>query len=232
MNNHKKFAGLAVAAIVAMTNNQVVAEGTGDCGSCDVKQQSATGQTSVNTPENALARQQLIDALKSMKNNPEAIEFHSAMCYKMAMPPDTFEYSCPDCGTKTTHGYFSISGQMAREIASINRSLASSLASLPAIITVNTISLCEKCGKGAPPELIFNTECGNCKTSFPWKISNSEDLNKLNWLFIKYPVKSLDLGPGGSNSTYPERVKEMVKFVSGCVFCPACLDKLQLSDKK
>ncbi len=228
MNNHKKLAGLAVAAIVAMTNNQVVAEGTGDCSSCDVNQQSATGQTSVNTPENALARQQLIDALKSMKNNPEAIEFHSAMCYKMAMPPDTFEYSCPDCGTKTTHGYFSISGQMAREIAGIKRSLPN----LPTRITVSETSLCQKCGKGATPELNFNTDCGNCKTSFSWKITNSEDLSKIHWLFIKYPVTSLDIGPGKGNSADPERVKEMVRFVSGCVFCPACLDKLQLSDKK
>lgn len=231
MNNHKKFAGLAVAAIVAMTNNQVAAGGTGGCGSCDADQASGTSQSSAPTSDKTLARQQLIDALKSMKNNPEAIEFHSAMCYRMAIPPETFEYSCPDCGAKTKHPYSGTGGRMARETASINRSLAGSLASLPAIITVNTTSLCEKCGKGASPELIFNTECGNCKTSFPWKISTSEDLDKLHWLFIKYPVKSLDLGPGGSNSTDPERVKEMVKFVSGCVFCPECLDKLQLSDK-
>ncbi|HNX75965.1 MAG TPA: hypothetical protein PLM07_17805 [Candidatus Rifleibacterium sp.] len=176
------------------------------------------------TNDRALARQKLIDALKSMKNNPEEIEFHSAMCYKMALPPNTFDYSCPGCGAVTTHQYYSAAGKMSRQIASVRRSLPN----LPVEISVNETSLCQHCSKGSEPALVFTSKCGKCQAIFSWKTADDKDLKKLDWLFLDYQSKSINLGPGKGSKKDPEQVKEMVRFVAGCTFCPACVKDLQL----
>lgn len=228
MKNDKKFASIAVATLLAMTNNPAIAENKSVNDICGSDNQSASSKVSSGISDNSLARQKLVDALINMKNKPEEIEFHSAMCYKMAMPPDTFEYSCHECGQATTHQYQSPAGQLSRQIASVRRSLPN----LPAKISVNSTSLCQRCGKGAAAELVFTTECGECKTSFTWKIASNDNLYKLEWLFLEYPFKSLDVGPGKDGNLEPERVKEMVEFVSGCIFCPKCINKLQLNYQK
>ena len=229
MKKNKTITGIAVAALMVLTGNQGIAESVGECNFSGVDSQSGntghdSGTVESATTDRALARQKLLDALKSMKNSPEEIEFHSAMCYKMALAPATFDYSCPGCGAVTMHQYHSAAGKLARQIASVRRSLPN----LPVEITVNETSLCQHCGKGSEPALAFTSKCGECQTVFTWKIVSDEDLDKLGWLFLDYPFKSLDIGPGKGSSKDPDRVREMVKFVSGCTFCPACVKKLQL----
>lgn len=223
---NRKIASLAVATLLAMTSNHTLAGNENNSGFCPPPQ--AGGESNPGSTDKTIARQKLIDALKSMKSNPGAIEFHSAMCYKMALSPDTFEYSCVTCGAATVHQYHSPGGTLARQIAGIRRSLPN----LPVKISVNETSLCQHCGKNGAPELVFTSECGKCQTSFTWKTATHEDIEKLNWLFLEYPVTSIDDGPGKGNSSDPERVKAMVEFVSGCTFCPACIKELQLDIQK
>ena len=225
MKSRKEMASLAVAALLAVRSNQVVAETRGDCGFCENDAQSPTSENAKDVTNKDLARQKLVDSLKSMKSNPEGIEFHSAMCYKMALAPDTVEYSCPDCGSKSIHQYHSTAGKLSRQIASVRRSLPN----LPVKISVNETALCQKCSKASDAELIFTSECGKCQASFSWKISSDEELDKLDWLFLDYPVKTLDIGPGRGKTIDPDRVKAMVEFVSGCTFCPKCIAELQLN---
>ncbi|MEW6711247.1 MAG: hypothetical protein AB1403_15575 [Candidatus Riflebacteria bacterium] len=223
MNKSLKIAGIALAAALTMNQSHAGAETEGGCVVSDNQpiplDQEGIGQ------QNEVSRQKLIDALKAMKNKPESIKFHSAMCYKMALGPDIFEYSCPECGKTTSHKYRSQAGAMARQITSIRRSFAN----LPAKITIDEKSLCNSCGKGGEAELIFFTECGSCSKSFSWKIQEGTDLEKLEWLFLKYPITELDIGPGRGPQTDPEMVKKMVEFVSGCMFCPECIKKLELN---
>ncbi len=220
MKNLKKLTGIAAATAIALTATPVVAENA--CAGCDGHKNDCSAQPTDS--QRTLARQQLIDALKSMKKDPEKIEFHSAMCYKMALSPDTCDYSCPSCGKITTYQYHSLGGKLARQIATVRRSLDN----LAVKIDVDESSLCQKCQKGNKPELVFTTACGNCNASFTWKIVDDEQLDKLEWLFLKYPVSSLDIGPGVGPTTDPQRVKSMVEFVSGCTFCPDCIKKLDL----
>ncbi|MBU1108754.1 MAG: hypothetical protein KKB51_18910 [Candidatus Riflebacteria bacterium] len=228
MKNKTKLASLAMAALLAMGSNQAVAENQTDCESCGDDALPGATETAPGVPNKALARQKLVDALKSMKNNPEEIQFHSAMCYKMSMPPATFEYSCPDCGTKTSHEYQSTAGKLARQIVTIRRSLPN----LPVKISVNETSLCQKCSKSKNAELTFTSECGKCQTIFSWKIGDYSEIEKLGWLFLNYPVKSLDSGAGRGELTDPPRVRAMVEFVSSCTFCPKCIAELQLNYEK
>ncbi|MFZ5951461.1 MAG: hypothetical protein ACOYXC_12200 [Candidatus Rifleibacteriota bacterium] len=223
MKKSLKIAGIALAAMTTMNQTQVKAETEGECIVEDTKPIQL--DDGITLPGKELSQQKLIDALKAMKNQPDSIKFHSAMCYKMALGPDTFEYSCPDCGKITSHKYHSPGGAMARQITSIRRSFAN----LPAKITIDEKSLCHFCGKDAEAKLCFFTECGSCSKNFSWKITETEDLEKLEWLFLKYPLAELDIGPGRGPETDPQRVKKMVEFVSGCMFCPECIKKLELN---
>lgn len=224
MKKNEKIISLAMAAMLAMNSNQAISEETSDSSFDEAQSATATNTGAINS---ALDRQKLVDALKSMKNKPEEINFHSAMCYKMAMPPAVYEYTCPDCGQISTHKYQSIAGRLSRQIASVRRSLPN----LPVKISVNETALCQKCSKTGQPELAFTTNCGNCAATFTWKITSDKELAKLDWLFLDYPVKSISSGPGRGKTIDPDKVREMVEFVSGCFFCPECIEKLQLNYK-
>lgn len=221
MKNLKKLTGLAAATAIALSASPAKAEtGCATCPDCDNEQTAQPTES-----QRTLARQQLIEALRAMKNEPEKIEFHSAMCYKMAISPDTCEYPCPGCGAKTTWQFHSMGGKLSRQISTIRRSIPN----LPVKVDVDETSLCQKCSKSKEPELVFKTACGNCNASFTWKIADDDEMAKLEWLFLKYPITSLDIGPGRGPTTDIERVKNMVEFVSGCSFCPECIKKLKLN---
>ncbi|OGK11198.1 MAG: hypothetical protein A2W80_06805 [Candidatus Riflebacteria bacterium GWC2_50_8] len=226
MKKTSKLAGVAMATLMAVSNSPVIAGEQASCASCD--ETASSGEAVGVAGDRALARQKLIDALKSMKNEPEKIEFHSAMCYKMAMPPATVDYTCPGCGNNTTHSYNSTAGEMVRQMASVRRALPN----LPVKIALDETALCSKCRKGTQDELVFTSECGKCSASFTWKISNSNDLDQLGWLFLDYPVTVINDGPGRGPLKNPDKVKAMVEFVSGCTFCPKCIEELQLSYEK
>jgi len=227
MKKSSKIAGIAMATLMTVSNSPVIAEETTGCAACS-ETSSNNGETTSVAGDRSLARQKLIDALKSMKNQPEQIEFHSAMCYKMAFPPATIDYTCPACGENTVHQYNSMAGAMVRRISTVRRALPN----LPVKITLDETALCSKCSKTERAELVFTTECGKCGTSFSWKTSEGNDLDKLGWLFLEYPVKSIDDGPGRGPLKNPDKVRAMVEFVSGCTFCPKCIEELQLNYEK
>lgn len=222
MKQRNKAAQIALATIVALagSNADGRAETAGGCIQPDT--QSHGNADDINSlpilKTTAVARQKLIDALREMKNNPEAIEFHSAMCYRMAMPPETIEYSCPDCGKTSVYSYHGFPGKVSRQIASVRRSLAN----LPINIALNETLMCQHCSPDGEKALKFTTECGKCHKSFNWQINAETDLDKLGWLFLNYPIKSIDIGPGKDFGSKPELVKEMVQFVSNCLFCTEC----------
>lgn len=226
MKKTSKLAGVAMATLMTVSNCPVIAGEQASCASCD--ETASSGEAVGVTGDRALARQKLIDALKSMKNEPEKIEFHSAMCYKMAMPPATVDYTCPGCGNNTTHSYNSPAGEMVRQIASVRRALPN----LPVKIALDETALCSKCRKSTQDELVFTSECGKCSASFTWKINNSSDLDRLGWLFLDYPVTVINDGPGRGPLKNPDKVKVMVEFVSSCTFCPKCIEELQLNYEK
>ncbi len=221
MKRNGNLVGIALASLITMNGTPVTAADQVE--SSDERQPQVTERQGENAVQVA-ARQKLVDALKSMKNNPEAIEFHSAMCYKMAMPPAAFDHSCPTCGHVSALQYHGLAGRMAREMSGIRRSLPN----LAVQITVDETALCEKCSKGRQPELVFTTQCGNCPASFTWKISTDAELEKLEYLFINFPATEINLGPGRFELKNPAKVREIVEYVSGCMFCPSCIEKLQL----
>lgn len=227
MKKSSKIAGIAMATLMSISNNPAIAEEAADCAGCS-DPTGNIGETTSVSGDRSFARQKLIDALKSMKNQPEQIEFHSAMCYKMAMPPATVDYTCPGCGAETVHEYNSPAGEMVRQIASVRRALPN----LPVKITLDETALCSKCSKSDRAKLVFTSECGKCGSSFTWEIRDSNDLDKLGWLFLDYPVKSINEGPGCGPITNPDKVRAMVEFVSGCTFCPKCIEELQLNYEK
>ncbi|MFZ5950125.1 MAG: hypothetical protein ACOYXC_05450 [Candidatus Rifleibacteriota bacterium] len=228
VNRKNKAAQIALATIVSLagSNADGLAETEGGCIQPDT--QSIGNANDINPlpilKTTAVARQKLIDALREMKNNPEAIEFHSAMCYRMAMPPETIEYSCPDCGKASVYSYNGFPGRVSRQIASIRRSLAN----LPVKITLNETLMCQHCSPDGEKSLKFVTECGKCHKAFSWQINAENDLDKLGWLFLNYPIESIDMGPGKGFGKKPELIKEMVQFVSGCLFCPECIKLINL----
>ncbi|KAF1080634.1 MAG: hypothetical protein GQF41_3044 [Candidatus Rifleibacterium amylolyticum] len=224
MKRSSKIAGIAMATLMTVSNSPAIAEENTGCAACS-ESSGNNGETASVASDRSLARQKLIDALKSMKNQPEQIEFHSAMCYKMAMPPATVDYTCPGCGANTIHEYNSPAGEMVRQIASVRRALPN----LPVKITLDETALCSKCSKSERARLAFTSECGKCGTSFTWEIKDSNDLDKLGWLFLDYPVKSIDDGPGRGPLNNPDKVRAMVEFVSSCTFCPKCIKELQLN---
>lgn len=228
MKDRQKSVQVAIAALIAASSSfsPAQAETAGGC-------IQPEPQTSVETPDftlipldksTAVARQKLIDALREMKNKPEAVEFHSAMCYRMAMPPDTIDYSCPTCGKASVYQYQQFPGKVSRQIASIRRSLAE----LPTSISLDESAMCRNCSKEQPPALRFTSECGRCQKKFNWEIVADKDLHKLDWLFLKFPVKSLDIGAGAGHGSNPELVRDIVDFVSGCIFCSDCRLQLEL----
>ena len=216
-----------MATLMAVSTNPTMASEPPGCASCD-ETAGKNGATVGVAGDRTMARQKLIDALKSMKNQPEQIEFHSAMCYKMAIPPATVDYTCPSCGENTVHEYNSPAGEMVRQIASVRRALPN----LPVKIALDETSLCSKCSKDKRAKLAFTSECGKCGSSFTWEINNSNDLDKLGWLFLDYPVKTINDGPGRGPLKNPDKVKAMVEFVSSCTFCPKCIKELQLNYEK
>jgi len=227
MKKTSKLAGIAMATMMTVSQSPAIAEENTGCAACS-EAPGNDSEPATASSDRSLARQKLIDALKSMKNQPEQIEFHSAMCYKMAMPPATVDYTCPGCGASTVHEYNSTSGEMVRQIASVRRALPN----LPVKITLDETSLCSKCGKSDRARLAFTSECGKCGASFSWEINSSNDLDKLGWLFLDYPVKTINEGPGYGPVNNPEKVRAMVEFVSGCSFCPKCIKELQLNYEK
>lgn len=234
MKKNQKIAGIALASLLTMSGNQAGADSQVGAAASDRFARENDLNRTIELPgsrtNSPIAKQQLIDALKSMKSNPETIEFHSAMCYKVSMDPETVDYSCPGCGKQTTHPYHSNAGQLSREVASIKRSLKN----LPAAVSMDETSLCSHCRKTTETGLYFTTQCGECKTEFNWKITNGEDLAKMDWLFLKYPITAVDDGPGRGPLKDPDKVRKMVEFVSEKLFCPACIKKhnLNYNEKK
>ncbi len=221
MKKNGNLIGVALASLISINGSPATAADQLPAGD---NPQAQSSDKPGGVEASVAAKQQLIDALKSMKNNPESIDFNSAMCYKMSLPPAVFEHSCPGCGHVTAHQYNGFAGRTAREMSSIRRSLPN----LPVKITVDESSLCEKCSKSPQPELVFTTQCGNCPTSFTWKITSGEELEKLDFLFLNYPTNEINLGAGKFQLKDAAKVREIVEFVSGCMFCPACLEKMQL----
>lgn len=235
MKNRNKIAGIALASLMAMTNQQTVAEEqTGAEIPLKPSPFGGKGEEILDPSGRAsspVAKQKIIDGLRSMKRNPEKIEFHSAMCYKVSMDPDTFDYSCPKCGNASTHPYHSQAGRLAREVASVRRSLKN----LPTKVEMDETSLCSKCAQDKKVALRFKVACSECSKQISWSISNAAELEKLDWLFLRFPITSVDSGAGYSELKNPAKVKEMVEFISSHLFCPQCIEKLDLAypqDKK
>lgn len=170
-------------------------------------------------------RKALIESLRALRREPEKVEFHSAMCYKVARPPESVPYTCNVCGAVTEHPWVGV-GHVVQGLPYLERSLAE----LPVRITCDPLALCSKCGSGRSPGIVMTTECGECRKPFRWTVTTPEDEGRLRLLFLRHPITSFDAGPGkwmdGSN---PERVKEIAEYISSHMFCEDCRSMLGLT---
>jgi ribosomal protein L44E len=226
MDKKKKLAGLALALL--MTNNSSDEAVARNFNQPPILDDTSVSATSDRVIDNKVAKEKLIKALKDMKRNPESVKFHSAMCYKVSRPPKTFDYTCPDCGTVTTHKYRSKAGNMARETASIRRSLSR----LPTKVSMSEKSLCSKCKQDEKIKLDFSTSCCECGKNFVWDVDNNMDLAKMDYLFLNFPVTDVDNGLSRGPQINPKKTKEIVEYVSQRLFCPDCIKKLDLTITK
>ncbi|HOT29425.1 MAG TPA: hypothetical protein PLU72_14690 [Candidatus Ozemobacteraceae bacterium] len=172
-------------------------------------------------------RKALIESLRALRREPEKVEFHSAMCYKIARPPESVSYTCNICGAATEHPWAGV-GQIVQGLPYLERSLSE----LPVRITYDASPLCSTCGKGRTPGIEMTTECGECGKAFRWTVSSPEEEDRLRLLFLRHPITSFDAGPGKwTDGPDPERVREIQKYISSHLFCEDCRSALGLSDK-
>ncbi|MBP7634768.1 hypothetical protein KBA41_11425 [Candidatus Ozemobacteraceae bacterium] len=172
-------------------------------------------------------RKALIESLRALRREPEKVEFHSAMCYKIARPPESVPYTCNVCGAVTEHSWAGV-GQIVERLPYLERSLTE----LPVRITYDASSLCSKCSNGRLPAIEMTTECGECGKAFRWTVSTPEEEEGLRLLFLRHPITSFDAGPGKwPDGPNPERVREIQKYISSHMFCEDCRPSLGLSEK-
>lgn len=171
-------------------------------------------------------RKALIESLRALRREPEKVEFHSAMCYKIARPPESVSYTCKVCGTVTEHPWAGV-GQIVEGLPYLERSLSE----LPVRITFDASSLCSTCGNGRPPGIEMTTECGECGKAFRWTVSTREEEDRLRLLFLRHPITSFDAGPGKwKDGPDPDRVKEIAEYISSHMFCETCCPILGLKE--
>lgn len=175
-----------------------------------------------------LKRKALVESLQALQREPDKVEFHSAMCYDMSMPPASVPHTCETCGTVTELPYVG-PGELSGWLPYLKRSLQE----LPVKVTLDASPLCSKCGGGKPYGIDMTTECGECGKAFSWNVSASEDKDRLKLLFIAHPVQSFDAGQKGLgfDGTDAKRVIENVEYIASRLFCESCRTKLGLTAK-
>ena len=173
-----------------------------------------------NSMSSAITKTTIIESLQAIRKDPATIKFHSAMCYDMSMPPADTTFSCPDCGAVTQYLRRSFQGKVAEQMPSLQRSLTNATVK----ISVDSSDFCNKCSKniGKEPELRFITHCLDCGQTFPWKITQTEEINRLELLFVSFPLTSIDMGQKGSQLIEPEKLAE---YLANRFLCPVCCEK-------
>ena len=141
---------------------------------------------------NTFSKEALLESLKKMNRNPEEIKIMCAMCYMPALFPKGIEYKCEKCGYINIHARDSIDGMFARWFPHIKRYLLT----MPYKIILDPSGLCKKCSKGKELSILsLRVSCLNCEKEISVELNNEEDLKKIEWLYLKPPIKELNFGP-------------------------------------
>ncbi len=176
------------------------------------------------------SKNDLIDALEQLNRKPQEVKIISAMCYEMAVSPKEIDYQCPICGKKTTHSMDKGQGALVQGLEYIKRSLKQ----IPYDISVDASALCSNCNKDKDPELVMNISCFGCGKKFSWKVRTQEDINMLQWLYIKPPFKEIDGNYlniwGNAEPEEHEKIKKGVNYIAEHVFCLECRKQLKLGE--
>ncbi|MBF0407677.1 MAG: hypothetical protein HQM10_10005 [Candidatus Riflebacteria bacterium] len=190
-------------------------------------------QESTGKPSIPYSRETILDSLRKMNRTPEKIETVHAMCYKMAMPPKTIEYSCPKCSERTTYPYRGFAGAATRGMEYLSR-----LASTSFNIATDFSSLCKKCNSSGTEEIRVSLHCQGCSKNIEWSVSTEEEIELLATFFLEYPVKEVDLTRLSFNlrnsdkqMTEAEKIRELSKYIHSKVFCDECCVKFPLLEE-
>ncbi len=135
-----------------------------------------------DTIKKHLSRAELIAAMQALaeKKVPDKLS-EGAMCYKVAMPPDRYEYVCPSCGHKTLYtddlGYY-----LNRNLHQC-RALVKNLTAVDA--RLDESSFCKKCSPDnkEKPSLCLITRCSDDENTYQSCQITDEDLVLLNEFF-------------------------------------------------
>ncbi len=183
-------------------------------------EKSIASESAENCMNNAILKTTIIESLQAIRKDPATVQFHSAMCYEMSMPPADTTFTCPDCGAVTQYLRQSFQGQVADQMPSLNRSLKNAAVK----ISVDSSDFCNNCSKNSDkePELRFITHCLDCDQTFPWKITKIDEIDQLGLLFVSFPLTSVDMGQKGSQLIEPEKLAE---YLANRFLCPVCCEK-------
>lgn len=162
----------------------------------------------------------IIESLQAVRKDPSTVKFHSAMCYEMSMPTADTTFSCPTCGTGTQYFKQSFAGMVSDNASFLLRSLEGAKVRM----SVDYSDFCSKCCKDAsrPPELRFTTHCLDCSKTFNWNVTSIDEIDRLNLLFVEFPITSIDQGQIGEQLIEPEKLSE---YLSQRFLCPVCREK-------
>ncbi|MFA6432038.1 MAG: hypothetical protein WCV91_06650 [Candidatus Margulisiibacteriota bacterium] len=164
----------------------------------------------------------LINQLKEMKRDPKKFNVVTAMCYEIAMLPETVVYQCTKCRKKTTYPYDSNSGKLIEKISSINYLFSR----LPYKTAVDTTGFCPKCGKDKI--IVVRSACFNCGKEFTYKIADQTEADKLKWLAVTPKNKEIDGNTLDIWTSEEARVKLGADYILEHIFCPECRKKIVL----
>jgi ribosomal protein L37AE/L43A len=215
----KKKAFLIAAALAGASINANAQSGELPVEPLDQPEVKATTGKSGNKA-NEIERTKIIESLQQIRKDPTTVQFHSAMCYDMVMPPPDTTFTCPYCGNTAQYSTQSFAGKVADWMPSIDRTLALCKVKME----VDYSDFCPKCRKdeAQPRSLKFVSYCLDCGEKFGWSASGEKEIEQLSLLAQKFPIKEIDQGEKGSMKIEPEKLSQ---YISNRFLCPKCREK-------
>ncbi len=185
-----------------------------------VEPESKTIKANVGKKANEIEKAKIIESLQEIRKDPTTVQFHSAMCYDMVMPPPDTTFACPYCGNTAQYPTRSFAGKVADWMPSIERTLALCKVKIEADYS----DFCPKCRKDTaqPRSLKFVSYCLDCGEKFNWSASGEKEVEQLTLLALKFPIKEVDQGEKGSMKIEPEKLS---RYISDRFLCPKCREK-------